>query len=175
MTLKRSPMKRSTPLAVGKGALRRSTEWARSSELKRTPFQRAPARPDDDQGDESDSRGAATKAPKVYVRPKTKGPKMTPIRRSAKGEQCTLRIPGICRNRTDTTVWCHSNRLTDGKGMSLKANDEAGCYGCFDCHSFLDGGWARYPEWSYDVVQQYFEVARARSLVLLRQKGLVAV
>jgi hypothetical protein len=147
MALKRSPLKRKTPMSSGGSILKRSA-MARAGELARK-----------------------------LSRPvlKAKPPKMTPIRRSARGENCTLRFPGICRNNTDTTVWCHSNQLADGKGIGLKANDEAGCYGCFDCHSFLDGGWAAFTEWTWEMVQQFFEVARARSRVLLQRKGLIAV
>lgn len=104
---------------------------------------------------------------------KTRGPKMTPIRRSAQGEDCTLTIPGICTNKTDTTVWCHSNSYTDGKGMGLKANDEAGCYGCAACHAFYDGGWAAIPGMTWEKAQQYFEIARAKSRQTLQHKGLI--
>jgi len=117
--------------------------------------------------------GLASKLSRPILR-RSKGPKMTPIRRSAQGEDCTLRFPGICRNRTDTTVWAHSNQLADGKGMGLKANDEAGCYACFECHSFLDGGWAALKEWTWDMVQRFFKVARERSRARLQHKGLVA-
>jgi hypothetical protein len=178
--MKRSPMKRSVQMAsggselrrsampAGAGVLRRSSELGRTGGLRRAAFDRSPIELGDDAASE------VKKAPAQYRRMKSKGPKMTPIRKSAKGELCTLQIPGICRNRTDTTVWCHSNRLADGKGLGLKAHDEAGCYGCVDCHTFLDGGWAARPEWSFEDVQQYFEVARARSRTRLVSKGLIA-
>jgi len=35
------------------------------------------------------------------------------------GQQCYLRIPGICRNDPATMVPAHSNQLKDGKGTWL--------------------------------------------------------
>lgn len=118
--------------------------------------------------------GTGTAMPLRKRRLRTRGPRMTPIRRSAEGEDCTLKFPGICRNNTETTVWCHSNKIVDGKGMGIKANDDAGCYGCGHCHAFLDGGWASFPDWTVDMVQQHFEVARALSRPILKHKGLIA-
>ena len=71
---------------------------------------------------------------------------MTPIRRAARGEECTLRFDGVCQRGTDTTVLCHSNRLADGKGMGIKAPDSCAAFGCYACHSVLDGHAPR-PVW----------------------------
>lgn len=101
---------------------------------------------------------------------KAKRPKMTPIRASARGEACTLRLP-VCNGNRETTVWCHSNRAEDGKGMGIKARDEEGCYGCSACHAFLDGGYAgKMPR---SLVDTYFDLARAESQRILRTKGLM--
>jgi hypothetical protein len=93
------------------------------------------------------------------------------VRQSARGEACTLGFP-CCNGDRATTVWCHSNRLEDGKGMGLKARDEEGCYGCSTCHAFLDGGYAA-AGWERSVVDLYFDRARTISQQLLRQKGLL--
>lgn len=177
-------MKRSS-MALGTTGLARSPMPSRNTPLKRTamvasstPLVRSPFPSTGGQLARTSAMswlktdGTAT-APRMR-RMRTRGPKMTPIRRSAKGEDCTLNFAGICRNNTDTTVWCHSNRLIDGKGMGIKAKDEAGCYGCAQCHSFLDGGWASFPDWTYDLVQDHFEVARAKSRPILMHKGLIA-
>jgi hypothetical protein len=102
-------------------------------------------------------------------------PAMTPIRKSARNEDCTLRFHMICRNRTETTVWCHSNSAEDGKGTGLKARDEEGCYGCYECHCFLDGGWVQYPGWTREMVDAEFDRARHESRVKLERKGLLKV
>jgi hypothetical protein len=117
-------------------------------------------------------RNRESKPVKVPKRLKSSRPKMTPIRASAHMQECTLRFEGICNRNPETTVWCHSNRLEDGKGMSLKAPDEQGCYGCSDCHAWLDGGYAgagadRAP------VDARFDAARAESREILRAKGLL--
>lgn len=109
------------------------------------------------------------KAPARKAAMKAKRPKMTPIRASARGEACTLRLP-VCNGNRETTVWCHSNRAEDGKGMGIKARDEEGCYGCSACHAFLDGGYAgKMPR---SLVDTYFDLARAESRRILQQKGL---
>jgi hypothetical protein len=99
---------------------------------------------------------------------------MTPIRKSARNEECTLRIIGVCNYTPETTVWAHSNRIEDGKGMGIKANDEQGCYACSACHAWLDGGWAKDKGMTFDLAQEFFDVARKRSQAILRQKGLIA-
>jgi len=117
--------------------------------------------------------GAASvqrKAPARKAAMKAKRPKMTPIRASARGEACTLRLP-VCNGNRETTVWCHSNRAEDGKGMGIKARDEEGCYGCSACHAFLDGGYAgKMPR---SLLDTYFDLARAESQKILKQKGLM--
>lgn len=101
---------------------------------------------------------------------KSRGPKMTPIRKSAKGEPCTLRFP-CCSGDAATTVWCHSNHYADGKGAGLKARDEEGAYGCHTCHAFLDGGYAGHMPRT--LVDKYFDLARTESQAILKRKGLM--
>lgn len=102
---------------------------------------------------------------------KSRASKMTPIRKSAKGEQCTLRF-GVCNFDPATTVWAHSNRAEDGKGMGIKARDEEGCFSCSACHTFLDGGYAN-AGWDRLALDSYFNRARTLSQAILRQKGLM--
>lgn len=113
-------------------------------------------------------RGAPMKISTPMKRHRTATSK---IRLSARGEDCTLRFP-CCNRDPATTVWCHSNRLEDGKGMGLKAHDQEGCYGCSNCHAFLDGGYVA-ARWPRAVVEHVFDAARAASQRLLRAKGLL--
>lgn len=85
--------------------------------------------------------------------------------RSAQGQPCALALPGICRGRTDTVVWCHSPYLEDGKGAGLKAHDILGCYGCADCHDALDG--RRKTELTPDQIRDHFHRALKRTLIAL--------
>lgn len=59
------------------------------------------------------------------------------IRNSARGEDCTLRIAGVCQNRTDTTVLCHVQ--TEGGKMGGKEDDDSSAvYACAACHDAMD-------------------------------------
>ena len=161
--MKRSPMARSTTglkrtaFAPSTTPLLRSTPFTQASPIPRKAF-------------DSAALGAMTRQRRL----RSRGPKMTPIRRSARGEDCTFNFPGICQHSTDTTVWCHSNSYADGKGMGIKANDAAGAYGCAACHAFYDGGWASVPHMSKEQAHQYFEIARAKSRLILKHKGLIS-
>lgn len=59
---------------------------------------------------------------------------------AARGRDCTLRIPGWCTSNPETTVACHANTSAAGKGMSIKAGDNAIAFGCAGCHRWLDTG-----------------------------------
>ncbi len=97
-------------------------------------------------------------------------PKMTPVRASAKNEECTLRFPfGICNYRTDTTVLCHRN----GAGMGMKSRDEDGCYGCHACHMVLDGQSPRPEGFTRELMLALFAEANAQTRRVLKRKGLL--
>ena len=61
---------------------------------------------------------------------------MSKIRKSAKGEDCTLRIPGICNFNPETVVLCHAPY--PGRYGSRK-DDWWAAYGCSNCHDAVDG------------------------------------
>lgn len=104
---------------------------------------------------------------------KSSRPKSTAIRRSARGEECTLNFDGVCSYDSSTVVLCHSNELADGKGMGLKAPDTAACYGCASCHDVLDGRRPR-PSWlTYEMMLQRFREAVVATHARLRAKGLM--
>lgn len=142
------------------------TELKRKTQLRnKTPMQRT--------GTLRTASATKTTAPAPRKRLKATRPKMTPIRRSARGETCTLLIPGICTGDTSTTVLCHSNRLEDGKGLGLKAPDTDACYGCSACHDVLDGRRPR-PAWlSQESLDMAFDRARANTQKKLKEKGLM--
>jgi hypothetical protein len=133
--------------------------WARSKPMTRTAFKSKP--------------GATTKAPAARAKMKSKGPRMTPIRKAARNQDCTLRIPGVCNFDPATTVLCHSNALADGKGMGLKAPDTEACFGCSSCHDVLDGRAPR-PDWlSLLLLEGAFIRARGETHIILKKKGLM--
>ena len=104
---------------------------------------------------------------------KTKRKALTPIRKSAKGEECTMQLEGVCSHDSETVVWAHSNRASDGKGMGLKANDENGAYACYSCHAVYDRQIKR-PSWlTLEDVENAFTLAMKKSRVILERKNLL--
>jgi hypothetical protein len=63
--------------------------------------------------------------------------KSNKLRDSAKGQDCTMRIWGVCNFRPETVVLCH---LPCGdKGMGMKSPDNMAVFACSACHDVLDG------------------------------------
>ena len=60
---------------------------------------------------------------------------MSILRKFAKGQTCTIRIPMVCNSDPETTVLAHMG----GGGMGLKQPDLLGAHSCSDCHDVVDG------------------------------------
>lgn len=88
--------------------------------MKRTPIQRK------------------TPIARTSIRGKRR-PKMTPIRKSARGQQCQVRS-FVCNGNPETVVLAHRN----GAGIGRKADDRDAAYACSDCHWLLDGGYVQF-------------------------------
>ena len=58
------------------------------------------------------------------------------IRKSARGQDCALRIPGHCNFDPETTVLAHIGKNI---GMSMKCDDSFAVYACSGCHDAIDG------------------------------------
>ena len=65
------------------------------------------------------------------------GAHMSKITKSAKGEDCALRLPEICCFNPETTVFAHINTVI--KGTGTKSLDIHGIYACWKCHDVIDG------------------------------------
>lgn len=66
------------------------------------------------------------------------------IMNSAKGEDCALRLPGVCNFNPETTVAAHIGRI---RGMGHKCSDICIVYACSDCHREIDShGRAEYAD-----------------------------
>jgi hypothetical protein len=74
---------------------------------------------------------------------KSKAPKQSKIRLSAKDEQCLVRVLGVCNGNSATVVLAHLN----GAGVGMKSPDWQAAYACSACHEFLDGGYADSGIW----------------------------
>ena len=91
------------------------------------------------------------------------------IRKSAKGEDCTLNIAGVCNYDNSTTVLCHFPSETSGKGK--KSTDFSAGYGCCRCHDVIDGR----VKYSGNDLDFYMRRSQTRTLHRLMEKGLVTV
>lgn len=58
------------------------------------------------------------------------------IQASARGEECTVRLPGICSHNPETVVFAHLNGVRFGHGVGKKT--KWGAYSCHACHMELD-------------------------------------
>jgi hypothetical protein len=58
------------------------------------------------------------------------------LRDSAKHQQCTMKVAGVCRDNYETVVLAHVN--TEGGCMGGKSPDYSACFACVDCHQWLD-------------------------------------
>ena len=61
---------------------------------------------------------------------------MSKIRKSARMEDCALRIPGVCNFDPETTVLCHAPYPNRG---GMRNADHWAAYGCSNCHDYVDG------------------------------------
>ena len=60
---------------------------------------------------------------------------MSKLRKSARGRECQIRIPGVCNGNPETVVLCH----LPGGGMGRKHADFLAAFGCSACHDAVDG------------------------------------
>jgi hypothetical protein len=101
---------------------------------------------------------------------------MSKITESARGEQCLIRIPGVCNRQDETTVACHE---PCGSGLSMKWPDTEIAYGCSACHDEIDGR-TRYKPQGHavytlnDLLMMFYQGAR-RTRQKLIDKGLLVM
>ena len=93
------------------------------------------------------------------------------IRNSARGEDCTFQIVGVCNYNPETVVFCH---LPDeSNGMGKKSDDISGAYGCSNCHDAIDG-----RVYSVELEENkdwYFRRGQTRTLRRLIDKDVVVI
>ncbi len=95
---------------------------------------------------------------------------MSKITESANGQDCQIRIIGVCTNRN--VVWCHAIGLSSGKGMRKKSPDILGAYGCEACHDAYDRR-IKPRDISYEQIEMDFHHGHQRSVVILNEMGLI--
>lgn len=90
---------------------------------------------------------------------------------AARGERCTFNSP-VCNYDPETTVFCHLNESFAGKGISQKADDYAGFFGCSNCHDLYDG--RATCEISHEIMTWYVLRAQNRTIRRLLEKGVIS-
>lgn len=90
---------------------------------------------------------------------------------AARGQQCMIQLPGICRNNPETVVAAHSNLYRHGKGRGIKAHDCFVAWACYDCHSELDQG----HKFNYEQKQEYWQQGFEKTLLQMFLQGILVV
>lgn len=62
---------------------------------------------------------------------------MSKLRKSARNQDCTLRLDG-CNFNPETTVLAHI-RMNRFCGIGIKPPDYMSCFACSSCHDAIDG------------------------------------
>ena len=98
--------------------------------------------------------------------------KQTAKTKSARGEECQVRIIGICTHDPEKTIWSHSRHGVAGRGKAIKALDIAGAYACTACDAAYDQMQGVKHMTRAEVDLDWF-MGHMRSLVILKEKGLI--
>ena len=94
---------------------------------------------------------------------------MSKIRKSARMQECTLMIPGVCNHNPETVVLAHAPHRD--KGMGYKGPDDWAAYCCSSCHDYLDGRLHTNDSVEDKLVAWYWGVQKTQSL--LKEQGLL--
>ena len=95
----------------------------------------------------------------------------TKITKSARGEDCSMRLPDVCNWNNETTVLAHFNTIV--KGIGIKSKDFHAGYLCSDCHDAIDGR-AKHPFTEAEILQAQFDSMVETQLKLV-DKGLIKI
>ena len=98
---------------------------------------------------------------------------MSRITESARGEECQVRIPGVCTHDPATVIWSHARWSAAGRGKAIKAVDAAGADACTSCDAVYDGQCKPPHGMTRDQVDADWCQGHFRSLVILEKKGLI--
>ena len=93
---------------------------------------------------------------------------MSKITKSAKGEECQVRIPEACNRNPETTVFAHLG----GGGLGMKRPDTEGAYACSGCHDVVDMR-RRVQGLDYERIKLYHHEGAMRTRKILIDKGFI--
>ena len=119
----------------------------------------------------------------VMARPKRKAPMrasrpaMTPLRKSAQDEGCTIQKAGVCLYDPKTVVLAHLRWLGDCGG-SLKPMDLQAVYACSECNRWTDSPSVSetHDRAAYEAERNFYCLrALVRTWIRMIAKGLITV
>jgi hypothetical protein len=94
------------------------------------------------------------------------------MRDSARNEQCTVNLVGVCNYDPSTTVLAH---LPDeSNGMGKKADDLSACYACSECHDVIDRR-EPWPGEEHCHAEWYYRRAQTRTWRRMVEQGIIAI
>ncbi len=98
---------------------------------------------------------------------------MNAITQSARGRNCTVRLPGVCNRDCSTTVFAHISGIRFGHGVGHKTR--FGAYCCSACHDVLDGR-VRRPEGMTKIESKLYHLEGViETLAILNNENLVRI
>lgn len=92
---------------------------------------------------------------------------------SARGENCTIRLPFVCNGNPETTVAAHISGVRFGHGVGIKTKFFA--HACSACHDVVDGRVPRPKGLSQEFVKLAHFEGVIETLSKLEEKGMVTL
>lgn len=87
---------------------------------------------------------------------------MSKLTESARGQDCQIRIPGVCNFDPETTVLAH----LPGGGMGKKQPDWMGAFACSACHDAIDGRTRPPGRWTrHGADLDYYRIAHYEGVI----------
>lgn len=105
--------------------------------------------------------------------PKEPRIRMPKVLAAARGEACTMRIPGVCNGDPSTVVAAHGHRHA---GMGQKPDDIFVAFACSACHDEYDGRTCYLPSASDPMWMDkeiYWRQGHEMTLLRLLRKGVL--
>ncbi len=87
------------------------------------------------------------------------------VMRSAMGEDCTLRLVGVCNFNPETTVAAHIGRR---RGMGCKAGDNMIVYACYACHEEIERNRTKYADEKLAALEETQELLIGKELLVIK-------
>ena len=91
--------------------------------------------------------------------------------RAARGQDCQVRIPGVCNFDPDTSVFAHLK----GGGMGFKQTDLYGAIACSSCHDVIDGRVKRPARFTKSDIDLMHYQGMPRTLDILIRSGILVL